>query len=318
MRQKNNSRHFITGGAGFIGKHLVEKLIKEGNQVIVYDNFVSGKKDNIAQYIGNPNFTLIQADLLDLPTLKRAMKGNQIIWHLGANTDIVKGNKITDFDLYHCTLATRNVLEAMRLNKINELLFSSSATVYGDMPPVALSENTGPLLPISLYGAGKLASEGLISAYSHLYGIRACIFRFGNVIGGYMGHGVIYDFIHKLRKNPKELEILGDGNQQKNYFMVEDCIAGMQWAFKQSPSQCDVFNLGCESSIKVKDIGRIMVEEMGLKNVTYQFTGGTRGWPGDAPYVLFDVSKMKKLGWTASHTSAEAVRIAARQLIRTT
>lgn len=316
--QGNNCGHFITGGAGFIGKHLVERLVREGIQVTVYDNLASGKKDNIAQYLGKSNFAFIQADLLDLPTLQKAMKGHNIIWHLGANTDIVKGNEITDIDLNNCTVATRNVLEAMRLNKINDILFSSSATVYGDMPPVALSEGMGPLLPISLYGAGKLAGEGLISAYSHLFGIRACIFRFGNVIGGYMSHGVIYDFIHKLRKNPGELEILGDGNQEKNYFMVEDCIAGMLWAFQKSPNQYDVFNLGCETSVTVKEIGRIVAEEMGLREVKYRFTGGTRGWLGDAPYVRYDVSKMKKLGWTASYTSAEAVRIAAQRLIETT
>jgi UDP-glucose 4-epimerase len=309
------SSYFVTGGAGFIGRHLVDRLVSEGNQVTVYDNLVSGKKANIAHHLDKPNFQFIKADLLDLATLTKSIKGHEVAWHLGANTDIPTGNRVTDLDLNNCTVATRNVLEAMRQNKIDKILFASSATVYGDMPPIPLAENMGPLLPISLYGAGKLACEGLISAYSHLFGINAWIFRFGNVVGGHMGHGVIYDFIHKLRKNPKELEILGDGNQEKNFFLVEDCIDGMLWAFRKAKSQCDVFNLGCESSIKVTEIAKIVVEEMGLKNVKFKYTGGARGWPGDVPVVRYNVDKINKLGWVASQPSAETVRIAARRLL---
>lgn len=309
------ANYFVTGGAGFIGSHLVDRLVSEGNTVTVYDNLVSGKKKDIQHLIGKPNFHFIEADLLDFEKLKESMKGHDIVWHLGANTDIPTGNKVTDLDLNNCTIATRNVLEAMRDHKINKLLFSSSACVYGDAPLIPLSETYGPLLPINLYGAGKLACEGLISSYCHLFGIQAWIFRFGNVVGGHMGHGVIYDFIHKLKKNPKELEILGDGNQEKNFFLVEDCIEGMTWAFKNTNFQYDVFNLGCKHSIKVSEIGKIVIEEMGLKNVKIRYTGGIRGWPGDAPYVLFNTEKMKKLGWEAKHTSGEAVRIAARRLI---
>jgi UDP-glucose 4-epimerase len=201
---------------------------------------------------------------------------------------------------------------------MDKIIFASSATVWGDVALIPLDETLGPLLPISLYGAGKLACEGLLSAYSHLFGIRVCVFRFGNVVGSRMGRGVIYDFIQKLRKNPRELEILGDGNQEKNFFLVDDCIDGMMWAFGKCNNRCDVFNLGCESTIKVRDIAQIVVEEMGLKDVKFRYTGGVRGWPGDAPYVWFNLGKMKKLGWTASRTSAEAVRIAAKCLIETT
>jgi UDP-glucose 4-epimerase len=243
------------------------------------------------------------------------MQGHEVVWHLAANTDIPGGNKITDLDLKNCTIATRNVLEAMKQLRINKILFPSSSTVYGDAPPMPLSETFGPLLPISLYGAGKLACEGLISAYCHLFNMLAWIFRFGNVVGTRMGHGVIYDFIHKLGKNPKELEILGDGNQEKNYFLVEDCLDGMLFAFHHSDKQCDVFNLGCESTVKVSTIAQIVVDEMGLKDVKFRYTGGKRGWPGDAPVVIYDVSKMKSLGWEARHTSAEAVRIATGRLI---
>lgn len=309
------SKFFVTGGAGFIGSHLVDKLINEGNQVTVYDNLVSAKKKDIEHLIGKMEFSFIQADMLDFEKLTTSMKGHDIVWHLGANTDIPNGNKLTDLDLNNCTIATHNVLESMKQNNIKKILFASSATVYGDMPSVLLSENTGPLLPISLYGAGKLACEGLISAYCHLFDIQAWIFRFSNVVGGGMGHGVIYDFIHKLRENPEKLEILGDGNQEKPYFLVEDCIDGMFFAFRRSNNQYDVFNLGCDSITPVKRIAQIIIDEMELKNVRIEYTGGRRGWPGDAPVVHFNVDKMKKLGWCPNRSSDEAVRIAARRLL---
>ncbi len=311
------SRHFVSGGAGFIGSHLVDRLMEGSNKVTVYDNLSSGRKENIKHHLGKANFQFIQADLLDFDALKEAMKGHEIIWHLGANTDIPSGNRITDLDLKNDTIATYNVLEAMRQNKIDKLLFPSSSTVYGDISSV-VAETFGPCLPISLYGAGKLACEGLISAYCHLFDLQTWIFRFGNVLGTRMGHGVIHDFIHKLRKNPKELEVLGDGNQEKNYFLVEDCLDGMLFTFHHCDNQYDVFNLGCESTIKVSAIAQIVVEEIGLRDVKPRYTGGKRGWPGDVPMVIYDVSKLKSLGWKARHTSAEAVRIATKRLLETT
>jgi UDP-glucose 4-epimerase len=317
MKQRIETRkYFITGGSGFIGSHLVERLVSESNFVTVYDNLSSGKKKDIECHIGKPNFRFVEADLLDLRTLEESMKEHDIVWHLGANTDIPGGNKITDLDLKSCTIATWNVLEIMKKLKMNKLLFASSATVYGEALPQPLAETYGPCLPISLYGAGKLACEGLISAYSHLYGIQAWIFRFANVIGGGMGHGVIFDFIQKLRKNPTEMEILGDGKQEKPYFLIEDCISGMLCAFQKSDNQCDVYNLGCDNSFSTATgVAKIVVEEMGLKDVKFRYTGGRRGWPGDVPIVRFNAQKMLKLGWRAGHTSDEAVRIAARRLI---
>ncbi len=308
---------FITGGAGFIGSHLVDRLMAEGCKVTVYDNLSSGKAKWIEHHQGKKGFQFIRADLLDIDTLKQAMKGYEIVWHLAANTDIPGGNKVTDLDLKNCTIGTYNVLEAMRQNNMDKILFASTACVYGDVPLIPLDESFGPLLPISLYGAGKLACEGLLSAYAHLFSIRVWMFRFGNVLGARMGHGVIYDFIHKLRKNPRVLEILGDGNQEKNFFLVEDCINGMLHVFQKSDSQCDVFNLGCESTIKVRDIAKIVAEEMALRDVEFRYTGGARGWPGDAPFVSFNLEKVRQLGWSNTHTSAAAVRIAARRLIET-
>jgi len=322
--QKTNlTNYFITGGAGFISSHLVDRLLKDGYRVTVYDNLVLTSGDNIKHNFNKENFNFIKADLLDFDTLKEAMKGQDIIWHLGANTDIPTGNKITDLDLKNCTIATRNVLEAMRQLELNKILFTSSACVYGDAPSISLSENYGPLLPISLYGAGKLAGEGLMSAYSHLFGIQAWIFRFANVVGARMNHGVIFDFIQKLKKNPKELEILGDGKQEKPFFLVEDCIEGMLHAFnnveyKDPDKQYDVYNLGCNSFTSVTKIAQIVAEEMGLKDVKFKYTGGKRGWKGDAPVVHFNIDKMKKLGWQPRHTSDEAVRIACQRLLKKT
>jgi UDP-glucose 4-epimerase len=311
----NYTKYFVTGGAGFIGSHLVDRLLGEGKLVTVYDNLVSVGKDNMSQFINHKSLTFIEADLLDSTSLTQAMKGHEVVCHLGANTNIVSGNRITDLDLNNGTIATRNVLEAMRKNGIDKILFSSSACVYGDGLSGALSETFGPLLPINLYGAGKLACEGLMSSYSHLFGINVWMFRFANVVGTRMGHGVIFDFIQKLKKNPKELEILGDGKQEKPFFMVEDCVDGMLCAFKNSSTQCDVFNLGTETFTTVTRIGEIVSEEMGLKNVKFRYTGGRRGWPGDVPVIHMNVSKIKKLGWQASHSSDEAVRIAARRLL---
>lgn len=309
------SEYFVTGGSGFIGSHIVARLMNEGHIVTVYDNLVTGNKKLIERHIGKPNFRFIEADILDVETLKKSMQGHDIVWHLAANTDIVKGNNVTDFDLKNCTIGTYNVLESMRLLGIKNLMFASSATVYGDFPAKPLAETDGPLLTISLYGAGKLAGEGMISAYCHLFDMRACIYRFGNVVGGNMWHGIIYDFIQKMRNNPNELEILGDGKQEKNFFLVEDCIEGMLTVFKKSEKDCDVFNLGSDTYTSVTRIAEIVTEEMGLRNVKYKYTGGSRGWRGDAPFVHFNIDKAKKLGWSPSHTSDDAVRIAARRLI---
>lgn len=316
MSESNPTKYFVTGGAGFIGSHLVDRLVRGGNIVTVYDNLVSGRKEDVKHHIGKEGFRFIQADLLDFETLKEAMKGHEIVWHLGANTDIPGGNRVIDLDLKNCTIATHNVLEVMRQNNIDKLLFASSATVYGDASQAILGETFGPLLPISLYGAGKLACEGLISAYCHLFGMKAWIFRFANVVGSRMGHGVIFDFIQKLKKNPNELEIFGDGKQEKPFFLVEDCIDGMLCAFHNSDSQYDIYNLGCESFTTVTKVGQIVTNEMGLNDVRFRYTGGRRGWPGDVPIVHFDVEKMKKLGWRVQYTSDEAVRIAARVLLR--
>jgi UDP-glucose 4-epimerase len=307
---------FVTGGAGFIGSHIVDKLIDEENTVTVYDNLSSGKIQFIEQHLKNDNFSFIEADLLDLEKVDIALKGHDVVFHIAANPDVRLGAQkpeIAKKDI----LASYNLLDAMRKNDIKKIVFSSSSTIYGETPPFPLPEGYGPLLPISAYGAAKLAAEGLISSFCHTFDMQGWIFRFANVVGERGTHGVIVDFINKLRKNPNELEILGDGKQQKPYLYVEDCVEAMLFGYKNANEQINVFNLGCDTATEVTSIAEIVVEEMGLNNVKFTYTGGKRGWKGDVPKFQFDISKMKKLGWNASLTSDEAVRKTVKILLNT-
>jgi UDP-glucose 4-epimerase len=307
-------RYFVTGGAGFIGSHLVDKLILAGD-VTVYDNLSSGKIEFISHHFGNPNFEFIQKDLLDLEDLKEAIKDHGVIFHLAANPDARLGIDDTSLDLKQETLATYNVLEAMRENGIKKIVFSSSGTVYGETPVVPLPENYGPVLPISLYGAGKVASEALISAFCHTFDMQSWIYRFANIVGSRGTHGVVFDFLHKLKRNPNELEILGDGNQNKPYLSVEDCVEGILFGFENSNERVNFFNLGCESTTEVRTIAKMVVKEMGLQSVKFEYTGGDRGWPGDVPQVRFNTQKMEKLGWKPRYTSDQAVERAVKFLV---
>ena len=312
-----NKRWFITGGAGFIGSHVVDLLVSAGCKVTVYDNLRSSTTNYIKDYITSKKITFYKKDLLDQTTLRKAMKGHDIIWHLGANTNIPDGFTKHRMDLENDAIATWNVLESMVQNNIKDILFSSTGAVYGEQITGDFAETSGPLIPVSLYGAGKIASEAFISAYCNLFGIKAWIFRFGNVIGERTNHGIIYDFIHKLKKNQKVLEVLGTGKGEKNYFLVEECIHGILYTYnkvKKGPFPVLV-NLGTDSTSKIMKISKIIMEEMNLKNVKYVFTGTQKGWPGDQPVVLLDTSKIHKLGWYAKKTSDQAVRIAVRRLL---
>jgi UDP-glucose 4-epimerase len=306
---------FVTGGAGFIGSHLVDKLVSKDNFVTVYDNLSSGNKQFLEKHKNNDKLNFIQADLLDFPKLKKEIKGQEVVFHIAANPFVRLGEKQTRLDLDQGALATYNLLEAMRLNNIKKIVFSSSSVVYAETPPIAVPETYGPTLPISLYGAGKLAAEGLISAFCGTFKFQAWIYRFANVVGIRGTHGVIVDFIDKLKKNPKELEILGDGKQQKPYLHVTDIVSGMLHGFEHSNDQLNLFNLSCDSDTTVTRIADLVVEEMGFKNVKYKFTGGKRGWAGDVPRFQLDASKINSLGWKPNYTSDEAVRKAIREIL---
>ena len=312
-------RWFVTGGAGFIGSHVVDLLVSAGCKVTVYDNLSLSTDQYLAEYIRNGTIYFIQKDMLDLGALTQAMEGHDIVWHLAANTDIPSGFTKRRIDLDNDVVATCNVLEAMLEQGVKDILFSSTGAVYGESIQGTFSEGSGPLLPLSLYGAGKIASEAFISAYCNLFGIRAWIFRFGNVIGERTNHGVIYDFIAKLKKDPKILPVLGTGKGEKNYFLVEECIHGMLYTYKKASNGPFPFlvNLGTDSTSKVMHIAQVIIEEMGLKDVHYEFTGTPRGWPGDQPVVLLDTSKIHNLGWFAKRTSDDAVKAATRRLLGT-
>jgi UDP-glucose 4-epimerase len=306
---------FVTGGAGFIGSHLVDKIINNGDSVTVYDNLSSGKKEFLKQHFKNEKFTFINGDLQDLNQLKKDIKDHDVIFHIAANPFVRLGEKQTRLDLEQGAIVTYNVLESMRLNDIKKIVFSSSSVVYAETPPISIPESYGPTLPISMYGAGKLAAEGLISAFCGTFDFQSWIFRFANIVGIRGTHGVIVDFIDKLRKNPKELEILGDGKQQKPYLYVSDVVEGILYGFNHSKEQINLFNLGCDSNTTVTRIAEMVVEEMGLKDVKFNYTGGTRGWAGDVPRFQLDSSKINKFGWKEKYTSDEAVRKAIRETL---
>lgn len=314
MLNKKATRYFVTGGAGFIGSHLVDRLVGMG-RVTVYDNLSSGRLEFISHHLVRGDFNFIEADLLDFSTLNQAISGHDVIFHLAANPEVRAGTRATDLDLKSGIIASYNVLEAMRRNKIKRLAFTSSSTIYGDAGMTPVSEDYGPLKPMSLYGASKLGSEGLISAFCHLFDMQGWIFRLANIVGSRLTHGVIFDFINKLRQNPGRLEILGDGSQQKPYLHVDDCINGMLLATEHSKEPLNLFNLGPASSTSVVAIANMVVRAMGLKGVEFQYTGGSRGWPGDIPRVRLDMTRMSRLGWQPRYTSDEAVERAVKEIL---
>lgn len=299
-------KYFVTGGAGFIGSHLVDRLIAEGNEVIVYDNLSLGKEDYIGHHYNNPKFSFVKADLLDVKALNKAMSGCDVVFHLAANSDIIKSAQNPAMDLEQGTIVTYNLLDAMKVNQLKKIVFTSSNVVYGEATVSPTSETYGPLLPISFYGASKLACEGVISAYCHNFDFQAWIFRFGNIIGGRPTHGVVYDFYRKLKKNPRKLEVLGDGNQSKPYVEVHDCVDGILFGLKHSSEQLNLFNLGTDGAFYVRDIPPVVIEAMGLEDVKINYAGGQRGWRGDVHTVRLDTSKLKKLGWQPKYSTSEA------------
>lgn len=309
-------RCFVTGAAGFIASHLVEELLAKGYTVTGYDNLRWGQKRWIESPLKDPRFTFVQDDLLDLPALTEAMRDHSIVFHLGASADVRRGTVETRLDLDNCTIATYNVLEAMKANKVPKIMFWSSGTVYGETLVQPTSETVGPNLPISLYGSAKLACETLISAYCHLFDMRALIFRCGQIVGARMGRGVLHDLIDKLKRNPNELEVLGDGHQVKSYLLIEEMLDAVFFTLQHvNENQCEVLNLANESPLTVANVAQAVKEEMGLNDARIRYTGGRRGWPGDVPEIRFDMSKMKRLGWEPKHTSAESVRVAIRRLL---
>ena len=298
--------YIVTGGCGFIGSHLVDR-IAGGARVVVIDNLSSGRLEFVERHSSNPDFYFHKADLLDLQAIKPLFKGVDSVFHFAANPDARAGITDTSLDLRLETIATYNVLEAMRVNGVKKIVFPSSGTVCGDVPRgMAVNEDYGPLLPISLYGAGKLACEGLITAFCHLYGMKAWIFRFANIIGPRATHGVIYDLILKLMKDPSVVEVLGDGSQEKPYLHVSDCVDAIMTVFNKCSEEVNLYNLGCDSTTSVSYIARRVVDSMELAAARIVYTGTTRGWPGDVSWFRYDISKISAL-WRSSMNSDQAV-----------
>ena len=303
-------RALVTGGAGFIGTHLVERLLKEGHEVIAVDNFTLGKKENVTKFEDNPKYKFYEIDIDNNEKFCEELKNEKIdiVYHLAANSDIQKGGKNPSVDYGDTFMTTRGVLELMRRNEIKNLFFSSTSAIYGDEHGKLLTEELGGLLPISYYGGAKYASENFISCYSYMNDFNTMIFRFPNVIGPNLTHGVIFDFSKKLEKNPNELEILGDGTQTKPYIYVLDLIDVIMLMTKKIAKGVTIYNIGVEDATSVTRIADIVCEELGYKDVKYNYTGGNVGWKGDVPKFQYDLSKIHNEGWTAKYTSDEAVR----------
>ena len=308
-------RYFIAGGAGFIGSNLTRRLLEKGQRVTVFDNLRGGKKEFLSAFLRNKNFKLVKADLLDKALVDRHIKGHDAVFHLAASSDISLGNKKTDLDLKNGFMTTYNILEGMRQNSVKKIIFASSGSIYGNISCPSFSEDSGPVLPISLYAASKVSSEAYISAFSSLYGFKAWIFRLANIVGPNATHGVIFDFIRKLQNNPKKLEILGDGNQTKPYLYVEECIDGMLYGLSHARDRLNYFNLSSNDSTDVKTIARVVIKAMGLKGVKFSFTRKGGGWPGDQKKIALNPSKINVLGWEAKMKSKEAVFLAAKKIL---
>ena len=306
----------VAGGAGFIGSHLCDALLSKNNTVIVADKLIMGSK-NIEHLSQNTNFKFYEMELANQDNVDKLFGDNKIdiVYHMAANSDISKSANDTSIDFNDTLLTTRVLLESMRKNNVKNIFFASTSAVYGEMPDIVLNEETGGLKPVSYYGGAKLASEALISSYVSMCDMNAVIFRFPNVIGPRLTHGVIYDFVKKLRNNPKELLILGNGTQCKPYIYVTDLVNAIVKLTEQFEPGVEIFNISVMSEgTSVTHIAEIVVDVLGLSDVEFKYTGGDRGWKGDVPRFKYDISKVLATGWKPEYTSDEAVRKAAQSL----
>ena len=291
----------VTGSAGFIGSHLVDRLLATGNAVVGYDNFSTGQRSFLEQALGNANFELVEADLLNQSRLDEAMRGVDFVWHLAANADVRFGTDHPCRDLEQNTIVTSNVLETMRSNSVRNIAFSSTGSIYGEAEVIPTPENCPMPVQTSLYGASKLACEGLISAYCEGFNMRGWIFRFVSILGERYTHGHIFDFYRKLLDDPKTLHILGNGRQRKSYLYIHDCLDAMLQAVQASPDAVNVLNLGTDEYVEVNNSVDVITEHLGV-TPRRTYTGGERGWIGDNPFIFLDCQRMRNLGWQPQQT----------------
>jgi UDP-glucose 4-epimerase len=313
-----SERFFIAGGAGFIGSHFVDRLLGDPavDRVTIYDNYSSGRRWHHAAHDDDRRFAAIEGDVRDLDALREAMAGHDAVIHLASNPDIAAAitNPAIDFD--QGTLLTHNVLEAMRTAALPRFLYASGSGVYGDLGHLEVQEDHGPLKPVSTYGASKLAGEALVSAYVAMFGLTARVFRFGNVVGARQTHGVGFDFVRRLRKDPTCLTILGDGSQTKSYIDVGDVVSAVLLGHRATRRPFEAYNVATGDVITVTEIARLAVDVLGLdpSAVRFDYTGGDRGWKGDVPVVRLDTRRIRALGWRPSAGSAQALVNAMRVL----
>jgi UDP-glucose 4-epimerase len=287
---------FVTGAAGFIGSHLVDRLLADGHQVTGFDNLSTGRMEFLQTALVSPSYNFIQGDLLDKAALSAALNQSEMVFHLAANADVRFGTQHPSKDLEQNTIATFNVLEAMRENDVRSIAFSSTGSVYGEARVFPTPEDAPFPIQTSLYGASKLACEGLIEAYCEGFGFKGFIFRFVSILGERYSHGHVFDFYQKLKSDPSQLKVLGDGHQKKSYLYVQDCIDAILMAVEQPEGNMQIFNLGTDDYCEVDQSIRWICDHLGL-NPRLEYTGGERGWIGDNPFIFLDCSRMRGLGW---------------------
>lgn len=302
-------KYLIIGGAGFIGSHVVRRLVREekGAAIFIYDNFSSGRLAHLEEAAGLDLLQIVKGEIRDTERLEAAMQGVDVVYSFASNPDIAKAMTQPDIDFWEGTYLINNIVEAMRKTCAKKLLYASGSGVYGDVGATVTDEDFSPMLPSSTYGASKLACEALICAYCHMFGIEAAVFRFANVVGPNQTHGVGYDFLRRLKDNPKELRILGDGTQSKSYIYVDDIVDALRLVEKTALKGYNYYNVATRDHITVTEIADAAVRISGLQNVEYKYSGGDRGWKGDVPIVRLDSKKIRGLGWENKYTTREAI-----------
>jgi UDP-glucose 4-epimerase len=297
---------FVTGGAGFIGSNLVDRLLREEHTVVAYDNYSTGKEEFLEQAKASPNFSLVKADVLDLSELTRAVNGCDFVFHLAANADVRFGTEHPRKDLEQNTVATFNVLEAMRTAGARRIAFASTGSIYGE-PEIFPTPEAAPFpIQTSLYGASKLAGESLIQAYCEGFGFQGYIFRFVSILGERYSHGHVFDFFQSLSSNTDELRVLGDGHQRKSYLYIQDCIDAILLATERAQEKVNIFNLGADEFCEVNDSIGWITAHLGVKPKLV-YAGGKRGWIGDSPFIFLDCGKIRALGWQPKLSIKEGV-----------
>jgi UDP-glucose 4-epimerase len=306
----------VAGGAGFVGSHVVDRLLRTTDAAVrVFDNFSSGREWRLEPHLASRRLAILHGDLKDLAALNEAARGVQRVYHFASNPDIAKAMVDPSIDFWEGTYLTQNLLEAIRAAGCEVLVYASGSGVYGDAGERPVDEDYAPMLPISPYGASKLACEAMIHSYVHMFGLQARVFRFANVVGPRQSHGVAFDFIRRLRAEHSKLRILGDGTQSKSYIHVDDIVTGIQYFAERDHEPYSYYNLATDDYLTVREIADLVVDEMALKEVQYQYMGGSRGWKGDVPMVRFDLSKVHCAGWRAARSSAEAMRASIRSML---